>query len=272
MAAEKSSRAHTWTASSHYFQTAGKCKALRPLKLRNFQFCQASQPSKAASTAVFFCFWATSLALLLLVEYASVLTFLIFSSFQSLCIKFFPFCCRPASSHHFTDPLLSSISAPFLMYSISWNCPSCLLIILPLFIETICLNSLGPSKSPVSYVLFLLLFVSKHFSSISYVRKLASFCTLSLPKRTLSSSIRPIPYSICCILFFSSQPIPFTFPFLQRSSKENTAQKFASTELNHEIEFAYANEIFQTNFQNHVQTDIKHNLTHSSPPNSKQYS
>lgn len=70
---------------------------------------------------------------------------------------------------------------------------------------------------------------------------------------------------------FSSQPIPFTFTFPQRSSKEDTAQKFASAEPNHEIEFAYANEIFQINFQNHVQTGIKHNLTCSPPPNSKQY-
>ena len=61
-----------WQHLHTYFQTAGKHRALTPLKLSNFQFYQALQPSNTANTAVLFCSWPTCLALVLLVKYACV--------------------------------------------------------------------------------------------------------------------------------------------------------------------------------------------------------
>lgn len=76
------------------------------------------------------------------------------------------------------------------------------LIILSLFIETICLNSwvLQNLQSPMSSPL---LFVPKHFPSISSVRKLASFCTSSLTRRTPSSKsdLFPTPFIVSSFLF-----------------------------------------------------------------------
>lgn len=148
MAAEKPSRASHLDSIFTHFQTAGKIKALRPLRLRNFQFYQASQPSKAAITAVPFS-WLTHPALILLVKYTGVPTFYTLFYFQPLCTKDFwsPF----AAILQAATTSLTHLSSAHRLPS-WWNCPSCLQIILSLFIETICLNSLGPSKSPVSYV------------------------------------------------------------------------------------------------------------------------
>lgn len=252
-----------WQHLHTYFQTAGKCRALRPLKLSNFQFYQTLQPSNT----VVFCSWPTCLALLPPVKYAFVPIFKIPSSFQSLCTRFFPFWCHPASSHHCSDPLITNISAPFLMCFVSSNHTSCLLITLPLFTYTICPQLLGSSK--ISNLLCLVFSSSlylKIFPSISSV--LASFCISSLPTRPPLHQTSVL-YSLHCNL--SSLPSPARLsPLPFHSSREGLkrtqlTQKFASTELNHEIEFAYANEVFQIDFQNHVWMDIKHELTHPTP-------
>lgn len=177
-----------------------------------------------------------------------------------------PFCCHPASSHHFTDPLIISTPAPILMELSQLSSNHSLTIYrdnLPQLFGSFKISSL--LCLALSSSLYLNIFPPFPLWG-NWPVSVLCLCPGELFPLHQACSPLPLLYSV-----FSSQPILFTFAFPQRSSKEDTAQKFASTKPNHEIEFAYVNEIFLINFQVHVQRDIKHNLTHFSPSNSKLY-